>query len=1178
MSAALPPGLSVTFTPAPGSPWRVLPDADPAPVHVPITILESRRVELRKVWRQHPDGTWPDRPAASANSAQFMRHAREVPHGDVEALYTLVEGIAKHPRLCIIHGQPIADGHGWVPRRAIDRGNQPATVTEAPAWILWLDLDTLTIPGADVVEAPDLAVAAAVAKLGDPFADAGYIWWLSGGQRPDSEQIKLRLGFFLDRPYRLAELKRWAATCPVPLDTSLYSPAQIIYTARPAFLDAHGAPRPDWLPRRSGYVLGERETVSLPVPAAPEPRAEARPPADGVQRRDPTVLRPLVAAIQRATASGAPRHPAIFAAARTAGGYVAGGAVSREEALDALLDVAMASGSAGADRAVQDGLESGFAAPLYAPNPLDALPEAPAPDEYPTLSLDALAARVDAIIQDLIANPRHPDGTPRRVVIRAPAGFGKTRQAMDLIRDQHRVLWFVPTLGLAEEAAARLNDRPDRSGDLARFRPPAAIALRGRLAPDPANPDRAVMCSAKPGAVKALKDAGQARATKTLLCKAYPNLCPALEAGRCPYFRQMNSPAPVRVLAHNFLTLPKAEVLGDFADTAELAVIDESPLDALMTGGVWTDAELKNKSGPIGAWLTESALAAVAGEILHGAVIPENARPEVLAAIDARLAALESAAVPGAHPLMSDLEATAVINAWAPPDPGLMKMLLAAERYLNGERNTLWKGQSDGKPAIFHKAVLRAATIGTLPALFLDATANADIYTALFGDRIEFHGYDIPMDPDTEVVQIHDSTLYHRKLSAKPSGLIHRLAAWLMLHGGIERAGIVTHKDTLEAIRALLPGQPGAHYGALRGLDFLKSATALIVAGRPEAHVLDVEALARALWPRAALALGATQYTPTRGHYRMRDGRRVPVQVRQHPDPRVAACVQHVREENLIQAIGRGRFLRSIGQPRLLVVATSVPVPGLTVDRLVALDEVLPERRLSVALLAGQGVAPLAPAWLAEHCPDEFSTPGAAHAWVMDCKFSKVGIRDKDVFPENLPLKSPHGLRLVTYRLAGQRGGKPKVALTAHDLTVTARRLEACWATPIHTLAWREADTPPAEEAPIPDSIYTPTPPPADRAVVPEPTIRVGNLLNVFPNGFDARVIEPIAEEGGEVDDIPWPAARIAALIADGWHPVNARARAEAEWLWRHGPPTVHGLLKLRCPPTVHRPVGEVTP
>ena len=79
--------------------------------------------------------------------------------------------------------------------------------------------------------------------------------------KPDlgGAEIRMRLGFMLDRGVSFAQAKRWLAGIE-GLDECTLRPAQPIYTAAPLFRDGLADP----LPERLGVLAGDRELVAVP--------------------------------------------------------------------------------------------------------------------------------------------------------------------------------------------------------------------------------------------------------------------------------------------------------------------------------------------------------------------------------------------------------------------------------------------------------------------------------------------------------------------------------------------------------------------------------------------------------------------------------------------------------------------------------------------------------------------------------------------------------------------------------------------------------------------------------------------------------------------------------------------------------------------------------------------------
>ena len=183
---------------------------------------------------------------------------------------------------------------------------------------------------------------------------------------------------------------------------------------------------------------------------------------------------------------------------------------------------------------------------------------------------------------------------------------------------------------------------------------------------------------------------------------------------------------------------------------------------------------------------------------------------------------------------------------------------------------------------------------------------------------------------------------------------------------------------------------------------------------------------------------------------------------------------------------------------------------------------------MNFSAVAGGGVVPLSAGWLAERCPEVWATPAAANNWLGE--FKNYQSRDIDHSPDNDSSKT------VEYRIEGERG-KWRKAVTIHPRADTAARLARM----------------------------------LGKAITLKP---LGNIEALSGGPFvpwpDFAIrghtqIEGYLESATDPDDRDaFTAPIIAGLIADGWHPVNAKARADADWLWRHGPPVIAGGLMVK--------------
>ncbi len=167
-----------------------------------------------------------------------------------------------------------------------------------------------------------------------------------------------------------------------------------------------------------------------------------------------------------------------------------------------------------------------------------------------------------------------------------------------------------------------------------------------------------------------------------------------------------------------------------------------------------------------------------------------------------------------------------------------------------------------------------------------------------------------------------------------------------------------------------------AHFGAIRGIDRWKNHDAIVVIGRNEPPIAEVEKLARALWlsHHEPLRCGADWVTEVRG-YRTA-GTRLGVDVVRHPDDRVQAVLEQIREAESVQAIDRLRLVHNV-QAKNVYLLSNIPL-DVDVHELVDWDDLMEGRRVEQAFKQMSGTMPLAPTWLAQRFPRLWRTVAAA--------------------------------------------------------------------------------------------------------------------------------------------------------------------------------------------------------
>src|SRR4051794_6371842 len=181
---------------------------------------------------------------------------------------------------------------------------------------------------------------------------------------------------------------------------------------------------------------------------------------------------------------------------------------------------------------------------------------------------------------------------------------------------------------------------------------------------------------------------------------------------------------------------------------------------------------------------------------------------------------------------------------------------------------------------------------------------------------------------------------------------VQRFAGWALAGGGL----FVSYKDALDGM-TLPAGVDAVHLGHLRGRDSYRHHDVAVIAGRLEPSVGAIEDMARAMFGDEAESIalvsagahGGTRYPVEQRRYRMTSileehaaGPAVGVSV--HPDPRVQALLEQVRERELEQAVARLRLVHGReGRPATVYLLTNLPL-NLEVSELVTWNALMRDR------------------------------------------------------------------------------------------------------------------------------------------------------------------------------------------------------------------------------------------
>lgn len=663
---------------------------------------------------------------------------------------------------------------------------------------------------------------------------------------------------------------------------------------------------------------------------------------------------------------------------------------------------------------------------------------------------------------------------PPILALAASPGSGKSRMArevlaeLDLTRFAGDVVFTAPTLPLADEAAQHAAELGTGSH-----------VTRGRSAKVPGL-DRA-MC-ARPELPERAAKLGL-RVMPTTCRRKDPvtgqeHTCP--HAAGCNYLSQWASlgDAPeLRFEAAQYLTLP-----GDGSGRETGArVIDES-IWRLFTreADIPLDAWTRPRSPGAGRTLAQEAqkqnnaadATRAAGDVLSALQLGASPILNGYTAEDfaAYAEAERGPEVLGVTPDASATMISDALDALGETDPhggkraALWAVLADCKRrgLATTERVRLVRdvpSPGTGEPRDVLRVTWLAEPPRDKPVLLLDADATPEILERLYpgAELVRFE-----LKPNAEVVQLTDRTFSNVALK-RPE--IRREVVQLVraevyrdrLQGGRGVLAIATRqavkaifedaghkfddmaKDEVSAFmqETELHGARWLWFGpaSLGRNDWQDFGTAVVI-GREELPIDALEDLTRALFGDTGEPLLLVE-PDERGNrmtpevplpITMADGSAWAVMGRAHPDPRGRAVQLQTREMATRQGIERLRLVNAT-DPKRVVVAGKVPIPGLPVSRLVAWDDLKPTR-LQVAMAeAAQrgGVLRLSAAGLAADAPETFPTPKAAERWLekdgrQSIKYPPAGnkgsISGGGVF-------NPVSVML---RIEGQRG-KPTSAL-----------------------------------------------------------------------------------------------------------------------------------------------------
>lgn len=995
-----------------------------------ISILTTTepRTAAAKTWRRHRDGSLH---RVDFQAGRFFRH-REAQVEDIYSLARVIEEISTDRRAFVIRGRikPEKVDQKLV-RRRIHRDEAAFDPCPRP-WIM-LDFDAIELPpGHDLVDDPEAAVEWMIHEyLPEVFHDVTCWWQLSAsaGVR-DQTTISAHVWYWLDHEIGDEELRAWAKVHAPAVDTALFNPVQMHYTAAPIFENAV-----DPLPRRQGLMERERDEVAFPevdLAHLKHQLVEVQK-AVGVVVTGRTFEDRLA---QMGDGPGrlrfhAPIRDAIMAYVRETKVAVADMQALKTRVRDAIQTAPKAPGRDVRDYLSDQYLDASIQGAIR--RKASAFIEgASHGQDDETVDLDSaesyLKGAIDAFLKAAAA------GGPVVHAIGAELGLGKTevvlRQIAEMVDlDQVRVHYYVPQHRLADAVAERFNAMsPEHEARIWKGRSRIEEDGTGATALD-----CAPMCFDD---VREKADAYQRAGVS--VAEHFCPTCP--HVGSCGWSRQMEDKGPGLVL------LPIQYAFEASADRAHIQIFDESFWQAstheasvaltslpmqesvpargqrgtdMAAGADLADARAKLRKAfdladdiPTIAQLREAGITvetakrAKAVEHQRADSITRRFQPTMSATTLQRL-----------WEGFQHRDARRWARAWQMIE---VQLDLGRDRLHGFRRVRAVDDAGDPKELLFlHWS--RDLKAQDKPSLVLDATVDERILRRFFPrlDKVERIRV---AAKHAHVVQITDRVVSKTMLAPVPErddeaelrrkrNRVRELARIMeVVASGRKEVGLFTYQVTEEELQVQLPDNVlTAHFNNFRGLDRWKDAEAIVVAGRPQPSEAEVERIAEGVFYKSPeqIEAGAGRYGQTLRRYQLL-GEVVEVETDAHPDPLVEAIRWQITEAELVQAVGRARAIRRTeNDPVLVVLLTSVPIP-IPVDQVTTWVELVPNR---FEVMAARGAALEHPADAARAFPDLFATAKSfCHARARTPPFP---YRDSLIGKRGSP-------RRATYQLAGQ--------------------------------------------------------------------------------------------------------------------------------------------------------------
>ena len=338
---------------------------------------------------------------------------------------------------------------------------------------------------------------------------------------------------------------------------------------------------------------------------------------------------------------------------------------------------------------------------------------------------------------------------------------------------------------------------------------------------------------------------------------------------------------------------------------------------------------------------------------------------------------------------------------------------------------------------VYHRKSM-APELARLPLLHLDATLRPDLA------RVTLPGLEVSTveaDAPHQHIRLISGGFGKSKLADDPREPIaenkrhaNRLrecvdyVRWHALRHKGERILLITYL-AIEAAFADIPCVETAHYNAVAGLDGWGDVSALFLIGRPLPGSGDLHQLTGTLFNTSV----SGKYAATDVGVVVNGSASSAIKAIRHPDPAAEILRAAICDDEVMQALGRGRGVnRTADNPLEVHLLADVVLP-VAYQRVQAWDAVCPDI-VQQMLLAGLAVD--SPADAARLHPVLFGTAKSA-----EHHFARTGFN-----PQN-PIRDIYremGVKSASYRLGGRGKGWQRAYWIAGSEQDARKRFEGC--------------------------------------------------------------------------------------------------------------------------------------